>query len=51
VRNGTRSKIVVSDAAGEVEINFLRGCESTFEPQIVKKRRQARELLGDGVTR
>ncbi|GAB2994139.1 hypothetical protein GCM10017788_80340 [Amycolatopsis acidiphila] len=39
VRNGTRPKTVVSDAAGEVEVNVPRDRESTFEPQIVKKRR------------
>jgi transposase-like protein len=37
VRNGTRSKTVVSDAVGEVEINVPRDREGTFEPQIVKK--------------
>src|ERR1044072_1679330 len=40
VRNGTRSKTVVSDAAGEVQIEVPRDRESTFEPQIVKKRRR-----------
>jgi putative transposase len=40
VRNGARSKTVVSDAAGEVEINVPRDRESTFEPQIVKKRQR-----------
>jgi transposase-like protein len=30
----------VSDAAGEVEINVPRDRESTFEPQIVKKRQR-----------
>jgi transposase-like protein len=40
VRNGTRSKTVVSDAAGEVEIGVPRDRESTFEPQIVKKRQR-----------
>src|ERR671916_2698384 len=40
VRNGTRSKTVVSDAVGEVEINVSRDRESTFEPQIVKKRQR-----------
>src|SRR5918998_1189199 len=40
VRNGTRSKTVVSDAVGEVEINVPRDRESTFEPQIVKKRQR-----------
>src|SRR5262245_43697515 len=40
VRNGTRSKTVVSDAAGEVEIEVPRDRESSFEPQIVKKRQR-----------
>ena len=40
VRNGTRSKSVISDAAGEVEINVPRDRESTFEPQIVRKRQR-----------
>jgi putative transposase len=40
VRNGTRAKTVVSDAAGEVEINVPRDRECTFEPQIVKKRQR-----------
>lgn len=40
VRNGTRSKTVVSDAVGEVEVNVPRDREGTFEPQIVKKRQR-----------
>src|SRR3954451_21194797 len=40
VRNGARPTTVVSDAAGEVEINVPRDRESTFEPQIVKKRQR-----------
>src|SRR5438045_6349868 len=40
VRNGTRAKTVVSDQAGEVEINVPRDREGTFEPQIVKKRQR-----------
>lgn len=40
VRNGTRSKTVISDVAGEVDINVPRDRESTFEPQIVKKRQR-----------
>ncbi len=40
VRNGTRSKTVVSDAVGEVEIDVPRDREATFEPQIVKKRQR-----------
>src|SRR3954452_9165411 len=38
VRNGTRSKNVISDAVGEVEISVPRDREGTFEPRIVKKR-------------
>ncbi len=44
VRNGTRPKTVISDAVGEVEINVPRDRESTFEPQIVRKRQRR---LGD----
>src|SRR3954464_110800 len=40
VRNGTRSKTVVSDAAGEVSIDVPRGRKGKFEPQIVKKRQR-----------
>jgi transposase-like protein len=40
VRNGTREKTVISDAVGEVEIEVPRDRESTFEPQIVKKRQR-----------
>src|ERR671916_2893146 len=40
VRNGTRSKTVVSDAVGEVEINVPRDRAATFEPQIVRKRQR-----------
>src|SRR3712207_1031509 len=35
VRNGARSKTVVSDAAGEVSVEVPRDREGTFEPQIV----------------
>ena len=40
VRNGSRSKTVISDVAGEVEIDVPRDRESTFEPQIVRKRQR-----------
>ena len=40
VRNGIRSKTVVSDAAGDVRIDVPRDREGTFEPQIVKKRQR-----------
>ncbi|KLL09721.1 IS256 family transposase [Protofrankia coriariae] len=44
VRNGSRTKTVVSEAAGEVEISVPRDREGTFEPRIVKKRQ--RRLTG-----
>jgi transposase-like protein len=44
VRNGTRSKTVISDAAGEVAIDVPRDRQGTFTPQIVKKRQRR---LGD----
>src|SRR5689334_1150415 len=44
VRNGSRSKTVISDAVGEVTIAVPRDREGTFEPQIVKKRQRR---LGD----
>lgn len=40
IRNGSRSKTVISDAAGEVEIAVPRDREGSFEPQIVKKRQR-----------
>src|ERR671927_541367 len=40
IRNGTRSKTVVSDAAGEVRIDVPRDREGTFTPQIVRKRQR-----------
>jgi putative transposase len=40
VRNGVRSKTVVSDANGDVRIDVPRDREGTFEPQIVKKRQR-----------
>jgi putative transposase len=40
VRNGTRSKTVISDAVGEVVIDVPRDRECTFEPKIVKKRQR-----------
>ncbi|AIG73618.1 transposase mutator type [Amycolatopsis japonica] len=40
VRNGSRSKTVISDAAGEVGITVPRDRESTVEPQVVKKRQR-----------
>jgi putative transposase len=40
VRNGTRSKTVLTHATGEVEIEVPRDREGTFEPVIVKKRQR-----------
>jgi putative transposase len=40
VRNGTRSKTVISDAVGEVCIDVPRDREGTFAPKIVKKRQR-----------
>src|SRR3954462_15364554 len=40
IRNGSRGKTVISDAAGEVRIDVPRDREGTFEPQIVKKRQR-----------
>jgi putative transposase len=40
VRNGARSKTVISDAVGEVCIDVPRDRYGTFEPQIVKKRQR-----------
>jgi putative transposase len=40
VRNGSRPKTVVSDVAGEVDIKVPRDRESTFEPQVVRKRQR-----------
>ena len=40
VRNGGRSKTVISDAVGEVDITVPRDREGTFEPRIVKKRQR-----------
>ena len=44
IRNGCRSKTVISDAVGEVEIAVPRDREGTFSPAIVKKRQRR---LGD----
>jgi transposase-like protein len=40
VRNGSRSKTVISDAVGEVVIEVPRDREGTFTPQIVRKRQR-----------
>ena len=44
IRNGSRPKTVISDAAGEVQIEVPRDRDATFTPQIVKKRQRR---LGD----
>jgi transposase-like protein len=40
VRNGTRSKTVLTENTGQVEIEVPRDRAGTFEPQIVKKRQR-----------
>ncbi len=40
MRNGARSKTVISDAVGEVEVAVPRDREGSFEPVIVKKRQR-----------
>ncbi len=40
IRNGTRSKTVLTDAAGEVTIEVPRDRAGTFDPVIVKKRQR-----------
>src|SRR4051794_36789519 len=44
IRNGSRSKTVLTDATGHVAIDVPRDRAGTFEPQIVKKRQ--RRLTG-----
>src|SRR3954469_14449937 len=39
-RNGKRSKTVLTDASGEVDIAVPRDRDSSFEPVIVKKRQR-----------
>ena len=40
IRNGTRSKTVLTESTGQVEIDVPRDRAGTFEPQIVKKRQR-----------
>lgn len=40
IRNGTRSKTVLTEHCGPVEIEVPRDRQGTFEPQIVKKRQR-----------
>jgi putative transposase len=39
-RNGKRSKTIVTEAAGEVQIEVPRDRDGTFTPQVVKKRQR-----------
>lgn len=39
-RNGTRSKTVLTDACGDVEIDVPRDRDATFTPVVVKKRQR-----------
>jgi len=40
IRNGTRSKTVLTEATGQVTIEVPRDRDGSFEPQIVKKRQR-----------
>src|SRR6478609_9691178 len=40
IRNGTRSKTVLTEATGHVDIEVPRDRAGTFEPQIVRKRQR-----------
>jgi putative transposase len=40
VRNGTRTKTVLTESTGHVQIEVPRDRAGTFEPQIVKKRQR-----------
>ncbi len=40
IGNGTRSKTVLTEATGHVEIDVPRDRAGTFEPQIVRKRQR-----------
>ena len=40
IRNGTRSKTVLTDTTGAVQIDVPRDRAGTFEPQIVRKRQR-----------
>jgi transposase-like protein len=40
VRNGSRSKTVLTEATGHVQIDVPRDRAGTFEPQIVRKRQR-----------
>src|SRR6202011_2593922 len=40
IRDGTRSKTVISGNSGPVEIDVPRDRAATFDPQIVKKRQR-----------
>jgi putative transposase len=44
VRNGARSKTVLTESTGQVQVEVPRDRAGTFEPQIVKKRQ--RRLAG-----
>jgi transposase-like protein len=40
IRNGTRAKMVLTEATGQVDIEVPRDRAGSFEPQIVKKRQR-----------
>ena len=39
-RNGKRSKTVLTDSCGEIEVEVPRDRDGSFEPQLVKKRQR-----------
>lgn len=46
-RNGTRTRTVLPDNCGRVQVTVPRDRDGTFEPQLVKKRqRRLSDLLG-----
>ena len=49
VRNGTRSKKVLTESSGQVEIVVPRDRAGTFEPQIVRKRQRRMKGVDDVV--
>jgi len=51
IRNGTRSKTVLTEHSGQVEIELPRDRQGTFEPQIVRKRQRRLNAASTASTR
>ncbi len=49
IRNGTRTKTVLTDTTGAVEIDVPRDRAASFEPQIVKKRHRRLSGIDEAV--